>query len=475
MSSAPRRNGEQRTLKARRASWVVLAAISVSLLRTIARGQMTSIPTDQRLTGSDRESKTEQQWLADVDSSRKAIETQPDSAQAHLMLGQSLHALGETEAASRAFDRALNLNPKLAVALFEKGSILADQSEWSQAADLFRRAVAASPDYLLAHLALGDMLLRAGEFENSASELRYVLRLEPNNSAAYQGLGLIHLQEGDFDGATANFRHALAIRPGYVDAERGLGHALASAHKWPEAAKLLKQVLATNPHSTQEVVALGTVLAKMGDRVGAQTQFARARELSNKEVTLLRAKGDNNWGVALRIEGKLEDAVDAFRRALDEDSSFCEAHDNLGGVLWMQKISAAAMSEFQAAVRCNPDLATAQNNLGTALLYHNHDMDQAIVQFRAAISLRPGFALAHFNLGKALATKQEFAEAEPEFRRAITIDPDLAAAHVGLGLLLAMKEGSLTGEARLEMEKGLRLDAALRELIPQPYLAQLHY
>ena len=474
MRSAPRWNGEQRTLKARRTSWVVLVAISVSLLRTIGRGQMTSIPTDQRLTSSNRESKTEQQWLADVDSSRKANETQPNSAQAHLMLGRSLHALGETEAASREFDRALDLNPKLAVALFEKGSILADQAEWSQAADLFRRAVAASPDYPLAHLALGDMLLRAGEFENSASELRSVLRLDPNNSAAYQGLGLIHLQEGDFNGATADFRRALAMRPGYVDAERGLGHALASAHKWPEAAKLLKQVLATNPDSTQEVVALGTVLAKMGDRVGAQTQFARARELSNKEVTLLRAKGDNNWGVALRIEGKLEDAVDAFRRALDEDSSFCEAHDNLGGVLWMQKDSAAAMSEFQAAVRCNPDLATAQNNLGTALLYHSHDIDQAIVQFRAAISLRPGFALAHLNLGKALAAKPELAEAEPEFRRAIMIDPDLAAAHVGLGLLLAMKEGSLTAEARLEMEKGLRLDAALRELIPQPYLAQLH-
>ena len=474
MRSAPRWNGEQRTLKARPTSWVVLVAISVSLLRTIARGQMTSIPTDQRLTSSNRESKTEQQWLADVDSSRKAIETQPNSAQVHLMLGRSLHALGETEAASRAFDRALNLNPKLAVALFEKGSILADQAEWSQAADLFRRAVAASPDYTLAHLALGDMLLRAGEFENSTSELRSVLRLDPNNSEAYQGLGLIHLQEGDFDGATANFRRALAIRPGYVDAERGLGHALASAHEWPEAAKLLKQVLATNPDSTQEVVALGTVLAKMGDPVGAQTQFARARELSNKEVTLLRAKGDNNWGVALRLEGKLEDAVDAFRRALDEDSSFCEAHDNLGGVLWMQKDSAAAMSEFQAAVRCNPDLATAQNNLGTALLYHSHDIDQAIVQFRAAISLRPGFALAHLNLGKALAAKQELAQAEPEFRRAIMIDPDLAAAHVGLGLLLAIKEGSLTAEARLEMEKGLRLDAALRELIPQPYLAQLH-
>lgn len=475
MSRTPRWNAEQRPPNGIRASWVVPVAISILLLRTIAGAQMmTAIPADQRLTNSGSESKTGQQWLADIDSSRKVIETQPDSAQAQLVLGRALHALGKAESASRALDRALELNPKLAEALFEKGSILADQAEWPKAADLFRRAVAVSPNYSLAHLALGDMLLRTGDFDSSASELNTVLRLDPNSSAAYQGLGLVHLQEGDFEKAIDDFRHALTIRPGYIDAEKGLGHARASAHKWPEAAESLKQVLAANPDSAQEIVALGTVLAKMGDQAGARVEFARARELSNKEVILLRAKGNNNLGVSLRKDGKLEDAAAAFRRALDEDSSFCEAHDNLGAVLWMQKDPTAAMSEFQAAVHCDPDLPTARNNLGDALLYQNQDIDEAIVQFRAAIALRPGFALARLNLAKALAAKQELHEAEPEFRCAIMIDPDLAAAHLGLGLLLAMKASSVSAEAQVEFEKGLRLDPSLRALIPQPYLARLH-
>jgi tetratricopeptide (TPR) repeat protein len=211
----------------------------------------------------------------------------------------------------------------------------------------------------------------------------------------------------------------------------------------------------------------------MGDKAGAEAQFARARKLSDSELILLRAQGDNNWGVTLRSEGKTEDAAAAFRRALDDDPAFCEAHDNLGGVLWMQKNAAAATSEFQAAVGCDPNLASAHNNLGNALLYSAHDLDGAITQFRAAVTLRPGFALAHLNLAKTLAARHQFPEAESEFRSAIMIQPTLAAAHVGLGLVLAATANNLSPEARAEMEKGLQLDPGLRALIPPSWLAEL--
>jgi tetratricopeptide (TPR) repeat protein len=470
---AARRKGESPRTNHWRASGACLAIIPLFLVATVALAQMTAISGDQHLAGPPGDSKTEKQWLAQVDSERRLLNSHPDSARDQLLLGQALQALDETEGAARAFDRALELDPKLAEAMVEKGLMLADQTEWSRAANLFRRAAAASPGYSLAHLALGDMLLRTGEFDGCVQELKTVLRLDAASSGAYQGLGLVHLQQGDFDQAVDDFRRALAIKPGFLDAEKGLGHALAAAHKWPEAAAWLRRVLAANPNSTQEIATLGNVLARLGDQAGAQAEFARARELSDQEALLLRAKGENNWGVALRKEGKLADAAAAFRRALDEDSSFCEAHDNLGSLLWLLKDSASAMTEFQSAVRCDPNLASARNNFGTALLYHNHDMEKASEQFRAAVSLRPGFALAHLNLGKVLAAQQDWAQAEPEFRHAILLDPDLAAAHVGLGLVLATKQSSMSAEARAEMEKGLRLDPNLRALIPESYLGQL--
>jgi tetratricopeptide (TPR) repeat protein len=188
----------------------------------------------------------------------------------------------------------------------------------------------------------------------------------------------------------------------------------------------------------------------------------------------LRAQGDCNWGVALRNEGRLQEAVAAFRRALDDDPAYCDAHDDLGEVLWMQKDSIGALSEFQAAVACSPDSASARNNLGASLLYYRHDIAGAIEQFRAAVSAKPGFTLAHLNLGKALAAKQEFAEAESQLRAAVAIDPELAAAHVNLGLVLAAKSDGKSEEAEVEMQKGLTLDPRLRDIIPQKYLAHLN-
>lgn len=158
----------------------------------------------------------------------------------------------------------------------------------------------------------------------------------------------------------------------------------------------------------------------------------------------------------------------AFRRALEEDPDFCDAEDDLGEVLWMQKDLAGALSEFHAAVQCNPGSGTAQNNLGAALLYYSHDVDRAIEHLRAAVNSKPGFALARLNLGKALAAKQDFSAAEPELRAAMAIDPELAAAHLNLGLLLAAKEGSMSAEAQQELQTGLRLDPRLSRLDPTP-------
>jgi tetratricopeptide (TPR) repeat protein len=314
------------------------------------------------------------------------------------------------------------------------------------------------------------MLLRVGEFDGATTELKTALRLDPRSLGGHEGLGLIYLQQGKLDDGAEEFRRTLAIKPGYPVAEKDLARTLARQHQWAEAVRLLRQILVVNPNSIEESSSLATALANLGDKAGAAAQFARARQLSNQELLLLRAQGDRNWGVSLRKEGRLQDAAAAFRRAIQDDASYGEAHDDLGEVLWMQNDLSGALSEFEIAVRCNPGSGLARNNLGSALLYYQHDIDRAIEELRSALTSRPGFALAHLNLGKALAAKQDFAAAEMELRSAIAITPDFAAAHLNLGLVIAARKGSLSTEAQVEMEKGLRLDPRLREMIPQQYL-----
>lgn len=462
------RDGERRDAGIR-----VVGTVVIAFSCSAACAQVMAIPADERLVSSGGETKTAQQWLAELGKDRQAVAVDPDSPQSYLTLGKALHGLGDRDGALQALDCALHLQPDLSGALLEKGSILADDSKWSSATELFRVAVKVAPRSAEAHLWLGDMLLRSGDFAAAGEEFATAVRLDGRNSGAFQGLGLVSLQQGEFDKAAKAFQQALTIRPDYLDAQEGLAHDLMAAHQWRQAAETLREVLAARPNSAADTMALGMAMERIGDQEDAKTEFARAKELSNQELTVMRTKGDNNWGLELKNQGRTADAATAFRRALAEDPNFCEAHDNLGSVLWLGSDVAAAMAEFQAAVHCNPQLASARNNLGMALLYNGHDIESAIVQFRAAVAGRPGFGLAHMNLAKTLAAKGALAEAEREFRNALAIDPRMAAAHVGLGLVLAAEKSQVTEEARAEIEEGLRLDPSLLDIIPRSYQTQL--
>ena len=452
--------------------WSAFLLAGASLFTQSAVAQVVGFPGDEHLA-VERRPKTDKELLFELTSARRMVDEHP-SAQAALSLGRALKDLGEKEGALRQFDRALEQDPRLSEAWFEKGVITSDQGDWSKAADMFQRALPGSTNSAPAHLELGEMFLRIGDFEKALSELKSVLQLDSKSAGAHQGLGLVYLQQGKLKYAADEFRRALEIQPGSLSIEKHLAQTLAYQHRWAEAAELLRKIAAANPNSVEAASSLATALANIGDKAGAAVQFARARKLSDDEMLLLRAQGDRNWGVSLRSEGKLQDAAAAFRRALRDDESYCDAHEDLGEVLWLQKDFAGAQAEFDAAVRCHPESATARNNLGSVLLYYQHDIDGAIEQFQAALRSRPGFALAHLNLGKAMAAKQDFAGADAELRSAIAINPDFAAAHVNLGLVLAAGRKEISSEARAELEKGVRLDPRLREVIPQPYLAYLH-
>jgi tetratricopeptide (TPR) repeat protein len=436
--------------------------------------QVSAFEEHTNLARSTTSTKSVNEQLNDLFSARRNLDAQPNSSDANVQLGRALQALGEADAASAAFDRALALNPNNAAALFEKGCAVAEKDRWSDSAELFRRAVRMQPAYVEARLGLVEMLLRSGDFIQAKDELKVVLALNPNSAGGYQGLGLVELQEGDFPAAARDFEHVLKLRPGHIDAERGLARTFLHQHKWDEAAALLTTLVTTNSDSSEDFALLGTALANLGDASDAKLQFKKARELSNQQLVTLRAKGENNTGIGLRKEGNMPEAANAFRRAISEKADYCEAHDNLGGILWLQKDRVGALKEFQLAVSCDPKLASARNNLGIAFLYHVHDVQAAMTQFRAAVLLRPAFALAHFNLGKCFVTERNFSAAGSEFRQAILVDPLMAAAHVNLGVVLAMKNGGISPESQTEMQIGLRLDPKLRDIIPSAYLAQLH-
>ncbi len=82
------------------------------------------------------------------------------------------------------------------------------------------------------------------------------------------------------------------------------------------------------------------------------------------------AEAHNNLGNALTDQGKLDEAVAAYRKALELKPDYAEAHNNLGLALMNQGKLDEAVTAYRKALELEPDHANAHNNL---LLCMNYD------------------------------------------------------------------------------------------------------
>ena len=115
-----------------------------------------------------------------------------------------------------------------------------------------------------------------------------------------------------------------------------------------------------------------------------------------------------------------------------------------------------AIRELERAISLRPDLVKAHYNLAMAYL-QKYGVDKEIDQLQRVIALDPKFAEAYYSLGKALMQKGQIKEAIPPLRRAVSLDPDSGRAHYQLGL--ALSRTGATEEGKLELDKGLKLNA----------------
>jgi tetratricopeptide (TPR) repeat protein len=180
------------------------------------------------------------------------------------------------------------------------------------------------------------------------------------------------------------------------------------------------------------------------------------------------ADAHSDRGIALRAEGKIPDAIAAFRAAVQLRPDNAIFHFNLGAMLHECRRFDDAIGCYRQAVRIKPDFAEAYANLGAALR-DDQKPAEAVVANLQAIKLNPKFAAAHVNLGAALNDQGKLDEAAAAYRRAIALAPDSELAHGNLGSVL-MELGRVP-ESRAALERALRL--APRNLKHRRYLGEL--
>ena len=144
-------------------------------------------------------------------------------------------------------------------------------------------------------------------------------------------------------------------------------------------------------------------------------------------------------GLDYRDQGQLDEAVAAFKEAIELEPNFVEAHYNLGLTYADQEEYELALAEQQEAIDLAPDLAEAHNGLGMAY-YGLGQVDEAIAAYQQAVELDPDLSDAHFNLGHAYSDLGQHGQALAAYREAAQLEPDDHEIHHNVGVA-CIKQG----------------------------------
>jgi tetratricopeptide (TPR) repeat protein len=159
---------------------------------------------------------------------------------------------------------------------------------------------------------------------------------------------------------------------------------------------------------------------------------------------------------ALRI-GRVDDAVAAFRRALEANPESVETRVDLAAALAAQDNPLAAIGALREAIAAAPDNATARYNLGL-LLHHQGDVEGALVHLRRAVELTPEDGEAQLALANALFDGGSGDESLAAARRALEGGAPEASARFAEGR--ALVAGGDVAAAIASLEAGHAADPA---------------
>ena len=243
----------------------------------------------------------------------RALDLDPAFARAWTGLGDTYSAMSAlatlraTDAYPRsraAAERALEIDPDLAQAHVTLATALSTYYwDFDAAADHYQRALQLNPSYADAHRLRAEYLRFEGRFEEALVEARQGEALDPLSPAHHIETGICLYWARRYDEAIAKFRGMLEATPKFGYARFFLALALIQKHEYDTALAALDDPSAGG--SLQQVTLRGYIHAVTGRRADAQEGLDRLESLS-------RSQRVSPWHAAVICVGLGE-----YDRALD--------------------------------------------------------------------------------------------------------------------------------------------------------------
>jgi tetratricopeptide (TPR) repeat protein len=217
---------------------------------------------------------------------------------------------------------------------------------------------------------------------------------------------------------------------------------------WQNSETLFRHAIAVTHNNWAAYYNLGWFLDNQGRLDEALACYRKALQIEPRIPEPL-----NNIGYVLAAKGQYAEAVPYFQQALKAEPGFVEGHYNLGKALEKLGRVQEAKNEFKQVLNARPDHLGTLNNLADGMSARGQYVE-ALPYYQTSLKGDPNQPITHYNYANALARLKRTSEAIEQYRLALKNKPDYPEAHHDLGIALG-REGKFD-EAISHLEQAVR-------------------
>ena len=336
---------------------------------------------------------------------------------------------------------------------YESGFVNLSSGQFDAAVIAFTEAINIDPIYREAYYGLGRAHLAQGDLDRAENAAKTALRFAENNhpdsqkvldAIKHYRLGCHAVNNKQFDKAIVEFRGSINMEHIFPDAHSGLSRAYLGAGN-PTAAK-----------DTAE-------------------EALRLRDDYPSTRNLLNAITFYNTGLNFLNNQLYDEAIDGFKKAIDRESTFTEAHYQLGYARFQNGALEAAEQSVNDTLKLNTNYQPARTlldkikeayvdtgsealerlDLSEAEKYRNKAL-QIDEYYQPAHKLFESIKKAHYKQTCNYLNNKQYDYAISEFNKLINKDPNFIDAYCGLGRAY-LEKGNLR-DAENYANTALKLD-----------------
>lgn len=159
------------------------------------------------------------------------------------------------------------------------GVALLEQYKYKEGAEAFGRALQLDPKLALARINLSIALFNVPDLRGAQREAEAAAALAPNAPQPLYILGLVARNQNRADDAISAFQRVLRIDPRDVGANVQLGQLLSQQRKYAEAVAAFRTAISAEPYNMTAIYNLATALQRTGEREEGARMIERFQAL----------------------------------------------------------------------------------------------------------------------------------------------------------------------------------------------------